>query len=104
MNQPVTHASLRRQNQAFSGTNGVSQNNRCLRFVPAFRDEDTGQVELARFEDGRVAPAHLIVGLPRHWAVAFDGDGAILAIKPTIIAGFVRDDVFFTREEAAAAD
>ena len=51
-----------------------------------------------------VAPAHLIVGLPRQWAVAFDGDGAILALKPTITAGFVRDDVFFTREEAASAD
>ena len=104
MNQPVTQRSLRQQNQAFSGTNGVSQNNRSMRFVPAFRDEETGRVELARFEDGRVAPAHLIVGLPRRWAVAFASDGAILALKPSITAGFVRDDVFFTREEAASAD
>ena len=56
MNHPVTQRSLRQQNQAFSGTNGVSQNNRSLRFLPAFRDEETGQVELARFEDCARAP------------------------------------------------
>jgi hypothetical protein len=103
MNRPVNEQSLRQQNLAFAGTNGVSQNNRGKRFQAAFRDEDSGRVEIARFDNGKVAPAHLIVGLPREWAVSFTSDDAILAIKSTIIAGFVRDGVFYTREEAADA-
>jgi hypothetical protein len=104
MNRPMSEKTLYRQNLAFAGTNGISPNNRKLRFVPAFRDEDTGRVEIARFENGKPAPAHLIVGLPEEWAVSFTSEGAILAIKPSITAGFVRDSKFFTREEAAAAD
>ena len=104
MSRPMSAKTLCRQNLVFAGTNGISQNNRKLRFVPAFRDEETGRVEIARFENGKPAPAHLIVGLPEEWAVAFTSAGAILAIKSSITAGFVRDSVFFTREEAAAAD
>jgi hypothetical protein len=104
MNRPVSEHTLYQENLAFAGTNGISLNNRKLRFRPAFRDEDTGRVELARFANGKPAPAHLIVGLPEEWAVAYTSDGAILALKPSITAGFVRGAVFFTREEAAAAD
>ena len=104
MNRLMCEQTLYQENLAYAGTNGVSANNRNLRFVPAFRDEDTGRVELARFENGNPAPAHLIVGLPQEWAVAFTSEGAILAIKAGITAGFVRDSIFFTREEAAAAD
>lgn len=103
MGRPLSERTLQQQNRQFAGTTGVSQNNRRMRFVPAFRDEDSGRVEIARFENGRPAPAHLIVGLPREWAVAFTDEGAILAIKETVTAGFVRDGQFYTRKEAAAA-
>ena len=103
MNRPVSEQTLHQQNLAFAGTTGVSENNRRMRFQAAFRDEESGRVEVARFENGKLAPAHLIVGLPREWAVAFTSVGSIVAIKPSIIAGFVRDGVFFTREEAAVA-
>ena len=103
MSRPMSAQSIRKENLAFAGTNGVSQNNRGQRFLPAFRDEETGRVELARFANGKVAPAHLIVGLPSEWATARGQDGSILAVKSTITAGFVRDATFFTREEAAAA-
>jgi hypothetical protein len=103
MSRPLNAQTLHRQNLAFAGTNGVSQNNRRQRFLPAFRDEDTGRVELARFPNGKLAPAHLIVGLPEVWATARAADGSILALKGSITAGFVRDDTFFTREEAAAS-
>ena len=39
---------LREENETFAGTGGVSENNCQARFVPAFRDEDSGRVELAR--------------------------------------------------------
>jgi len=104
MNRPMCEHTLRQQNLAFAGTNGISINNRNRRFVPAFRDEETGRVEIARFADGKPAPAHLIVGLPLEWAVALTRDGTILAVKASITAGFVRDGEFYTREQAADAD
>jgi hypothetical protein len=95
--------SLLDQNETFNGTMGVSIKNKSVGFVPAFRDDATGRVELARFRSGEIAPMHLIAGLPAEWALSFNADGAISAIKNTVIAGFVREEEFFTRDEASAA-
>jgi hypothetical protein len=95
--------SLLDQNESFSGTMGVSPKNRQSGFLPAFRDEETGRVEMARFRDGSLAPMHLIAGLPADWAIGFDEDGDVAAVKPTITAGFVRKNIFFTREQACTA-
>jgi hypothetical protein len=103
MKQAFTAQTLQRENVVFAGTGGVSQANRSSGFVPAFFDTESGRTELARFANGRPAPMHLIEGLPSEWAVARDGAGRILAIKPSVISGFVRDDRFYTREQAAAA-
>lgn len=94
---------LEDQNCRFSNTDAVSCNNKDKGFLPAFRDEDSGRVELARFVDGRPAPMHLIIGLPKSWAIEFDDNGAISVIKTSITAGFVRDGVFFTRDETIEA-
>lgn len=96
----MNRQSLRQENRKFANTDGVSSQNRSLGFLPAFRDEDTGQVELARFADGRLAPMHVISGLPDAWAQEHDSTGAILAVKTSIIAGFCRDGRFYTRDEA----
>ena len=73
MSRPMTANTLRQENLAFAGTNAVSGNNRTQRFLPAFRDDATGRVELARFANGKPAPAHLIVGLPSEWAIPRSG-------------------------------
>jgi len=96
----MNRQSLRQENRKFANTSGISSQNRSQGFVPAFRDEDTGQVELARFEDGRLAPMHVISGLPESWAEEHDGNGAILTVKASIIAGFCKDGRFYTRDEA----
>ena len=70
--------------------------------MPAFRNEADGRVELARLADGRPAPMHLISALPQEWAVRCDGRGNVLELVEDIIAGFLRDGRFYTREEAAA--
>ena len=44
---------------------------------------------------------HLLVGLPEEWVTGRDENGHIVAVRDTIVAGFVRDEVFYTREEAA---
>ncbi len=94
---------LRQDNLAFRGTTGVSENNRDTGFVPAFRQDDTGRIELARLKNGKVAPAHIISWLPTEWADSIGDDGTVEGLIPGIVAGFVRDGRFYTREEAACA-
>lgn len=101
MAPPLTRNRIRRENLAFLGTGGVSPENRCRRFAPAFRDDATGEVELSRYSNGTLAPMHLIDGLPVAWICARDEKGRPCAIKPSVVAGFVRDGVFYTREQAA---
>ena len=96
-----TNQQLQAENEAFAGTGGVSQNNHQARFLPAFRDSESGRVEVARLEDGQPASVHLLVGLPEEWVTGRDENGHIVAVRDTIVAGFVRDGVFYTREEAA---
>jgi len=98
-----TYERLREENEIYAGTGGVSENNACARFLPAFMDRSTGRVEPARKENGTPAPMHLLFGLPEEWVSARDVDGHITALKDTIVAGFVRDGVFYTREQAACA-
>ena len=99
--QPLTNKTLRQQNLAFQGTGGVSMNNRSQGFLPAFLDTVTGIIHLARFADGRPAPMHLIEGLPPELALSRDATGKCIAVKASVIAGFVRDSLFYTREQAA---
>ena len=102
MARPMNEERLRRENLAFAGTHGVSRNARQARFEPAFKDLDTGRVEIACLTPGTPAPMHVLSCLPDEWAAERDADGAIIALKPSVIAGFVRDGQFFTREEAAS--
>ena len=46
---------------------------------------------------------HLLDGLPEEWVAQRNAAGRVTAIKQTVIAGFVRGDFFYTREQAAAA-
>lgn len=96
--QPVR---LVEENEQYSGTGGVSKGNGHASFIPAFMDTATGQVELSRFSDGRVAPCHMLEGLPDSWIMGRDLRGGVRDIKSTVVSGFVRLGQFFTREEAA---
>ena len=99
--QPLTNKTLRQQNLAFQGTGGVSKNNRSQSFLPAFLDTATGIIYLARFADGRLAPIHLLDGLPQELVLSHNTSGKCTAIKSSVVAGFVRDRLFYTREQAA---
>ena len=103
MHNLLTTETLRKQNLAFVGTGGVSEENRSGGFLPAFYDRATGRAVLARFADGRPAPMHLLDGLPDEWVAERDATGRISAIKISVVAGFVRDGFFYTREQAADA-
>jgi hypothetical protein len=69
-------------------------------FVPAFLNKSTGQVELSRWGNGEPASMHLIRFLPRDWAATLDSQGRVTKLLPSVVAGYARDGVFFTRTEA----
>ena len=92
---------LLQENEAFKGTGGVSAANRKHGFLPAFFDTDTGVVYPSRFADGRQAPVHIYEGLP---SALFTNHGAgdkQKSLKSSVVSGFVRDQRFYTRDEAA---
>jgi hypothetical protein len=97
------HGEIRRQNRDFAGTGGVSAGNRDGRFQPAYRHSLTGKTVLSCFADGRPAPVHLLEGLPAAWVVGRDDQGAVIRVDGCVVAGFMRDGEFYTREAAAAA-
>ncbi|XOV86739.1 MAG: hypothetical protein ACFHX7_17425 [Pseudomonadota bacterium] len=92
-------STLKTENTFYRGSAGVSQNNRCHGFLPAFRDTRSGRVEVSRMKNGNPAPVHLIDWLPKGWALETGPDGAIRSLRPEIVSGFVRNGVFYTRQE-----
>ena len=87
---------------AHRGTGGVSAENGRLGFSPAFHDTATGETFPSRFADGRPAPFHLLDGLPESVVLARDRRGRISRVLGSIVSGFLRDGVFYTRAQAAA--
>ena len=103
MDSTLTVEVLKQENRVFRGTGAVSAECRGQAFRPAFRDTRTGLVYLSRYADGRPAPLHLLAGLPGELAVSRNGHGHVLAVDGAVVAGFVRDGLFYTRDEAARA-
>ena len=89
------------ENRAFRGTGGVSEENGAYGFTPAFCDLDTGDVYLSCYADGRPAPVHLYEGLPSALVAHDDTGEKPKALKSSVVAGFVRGQRFYTRDEAA---
>jgi hypothetical protein len=101
MTKALSSTVLQHQNQRFQGTGGRSQENRGRGFRPAFMDADTLAIYASCFADGRLAPFHLIDGLPDVLIVARFSSGRVAALKASVIPGFIREDRFYTRDEAA---
>ncbi len=94
---------LREENAVYAGTGGRSEENRRLGFRPAYFDFDTQAIHLSRFADGRLAPIHVLDGLPNELVVDRTASGRVVRVKPSVIAGFVRGGFFYTRAAAARA-
>jgi hypothetical protein len=102
MQNTLSTASLQVENAYYRGTNGLSENSRNLGFQPAFIDRRTGTVYLSRFADGRLAPCHLLDGLPPELVLARDEQGHVMCARDSVESGFVHDGRFYTRYEVAA--
>ena len=94
---------LAAQNRRFRGTGGVSRGNRSYGFAPAFQDTRTGALYLSRFANGAPAPMHLLDGLPDCVVVSRSPSGQVLAVQGSMVAGFIREGCFYSREDAARA-
>lgn len=103
MKNSIDDGTLRRDNQRFQGTGGVSRGNASLGFRPAFFDYATHTIYRSCFRDGRAAPFHLLEGLPDEAVAIRAPDGRVVAAKATLIAGFERNGYFYTRAAAAKA-
>jgi len=103
MKRVVTEKQLERENTVHLGTGGRSQENAGLRFRPAFFDFSTHTIFPSRFADGRLAPFHLLDGLPEEAVADRAPSGRVISAKATVISGFVRDGFFYTRSAAARA-
>ena len=67
-------------------------------------DRDTDKIYRACFASGLPAPVHLLDGLPDELVVARDAAGRVVAVKQSMIAGFVKEGVFYTRDEVCRVD
>lgn len=101
--KPMNDQQLQRENEAHGGSPGVSNANRHLGFRPAFLDIATMAIHESRFADGRLAPFHLLDGLPDEAVVRRSPLGRVLLAKSTLVSGFVRNGFFYTRAAAARA-
>ena len=99
----MTETELKRENEVHVGTGGRSQENSGLGFRPAFLDFATQKIYPSRFADGRLAPFHLLDGLPEEVVIDRAPNGRVVATKATLISGFVRGGFFYTRTAAARA-
>ena len=100
MKRLMTEQYLAEENEVYAGTGGRSQENREHGFRPAFCDLQTATVYPSRFADGRPAPFHLLDGLPEEVVIVRSDDGRVVGIKSSVVAGFVLEGEFYTREAA----
>lgn len=100
---PMNELRLRIENIRHAGDAGRSQENAALGFQAAFLDCATMAIHLSRFRDGRLAPMHLLDGLPDDLVVERAPSGRVLAAKSTLVSGFERNGFFYTRSAAARA-
>jgi hypothetical protein len=99
----LTTMVLQQENDRFAGTGGRSEVNRDLGFRPAFFDCATCTVYLSRYRDGRIAPLHLLDGLPDDVVLVRAQCGRVVVVKSSLISGFERNGFFYTRAAAARA-
>ncbi len=93
-------AALVSESKRYQGTGGSSQGNDTFGFIPAFCDTSNNTVYLSRLADGQLARVHVLDGMPEHLVVSRENN-RVTAVLKSVIAGFVLNEAFFTRDEAA---
>ena len=89
-----THARAADLGSARAGVHSVS-----FGFLPAFRDLLTGETHLSTNTDGSLAPVHLLDGIPEIWVKERDDRGRVVALRESVVAGYLRGERFFTHRQ-----
>jgi hypothetical protein len=97
----MTPRTLEQENREYGGRGGISPENGSLGFRPAFMDLETGRVFASCFESGCPAMVHVIEGLPEDLVVQRSPAGRVMAVKDSVVAGFLWCGRFLTREQAS---
>jgi len=96
----LSNTDLQNQTKRYRNTGGISAEACNHGFRPAFLDTQTGAVYPCCFADGKPAPMHLFDGLPQELVVTYSSSGRAIAVKGSLVSGFICSDQFYTREEA----
>lgn len=99
----LSELALRDENALYAKTHGLSQNNREQGFRPGYLNCRSGESAPSCFSNGDPAPIHVLDGLPPSWIMARDLAGHVTQTVPGIISGFIRNERFYTRDEAIKA-
>jgi hypothetical protein len=100
--KPVIHVKRPQQTRLTPGVAAArSRRPAGLRFQAAFLDFGTQTIYPSRHPDGRLAAYHLLDGLPATVVVDRTFSGRVVAVKASLIEGYVRDGYFYTRATAA---
>lgn len=101
MERCMTQERLELETELYEDCGATSPNCRPYGFRPAFYDTQSRTIHMSRFSDGRLAPIHLLDGLPEQFVLARDPAGRIEAVKETIVSGFEMYGRFYTRDEVS---
>jgi len=101
MAQVMSEQLLQRENNAYRETGGISPRSRGYGFRPAFLDTETQVVYPCRFANGQPAPFHSLEGLPDAVVLSRGLWGRVATVKASIVSGFILDDRFYNRDDAA---
>jgi hypothetical protein len=74
-----------------------------LEFLPAFLDFLSQRIYPARFADARIGQVHVFDGLPDELVADRAASGRVIRLKPTVMAGYVRNGFFYTSASATRA-
>ncbi|HXZ49887.1 MAG TPA: hypothetical protein VEG27_12745 [Usitatibacter sp.] len=103
MKDVMSKQRLEEENDLHVGTGGRSQENADVGFRPAFFDYASQKLYFSRFIDGRLAPVHMLDGLPEEVVVDRAPDGRVIRARASLVSGFERNGYFYTRKAAARA-
>lgn len=95
----MTHQQALQQQSSYYRFNGAVFSDASFGFLPAFKNIHTQQTHLSTDADGNIAVMHLLDGLPSCWVDEKDDDGRPLTLHSGIVAGFMRNNEFFTLSE-----
>ncbi len=103
MKELTSRRCLEEENASQADASPGSAENADVGFRAAFFDYASQKLYLSRFADGGIAPVHMLDGLPEEVVVDRAPAGRVLAVRASLVAGFERHGLFYTRKAAGRA-